>query len=127
MNNILSIRRRLRLSQKAFGAEIDVTQGNVSHYERGQEVPPAVARRVIDAALRRGVNLTFDDVYGVAHPMDGASPPRSKPRPQPASGPGASTGYPTAGQVPQDAPAATAATPQAGATRTAAGECQGVA
>jgi len=64
MNNILSIRQRLGLSQAAFGEAIDVSQGNVSHYELGrQQVPPDVARRVISAAAKHGVALSFDDIY----------------------------------------------------------------
>lgn len=64
MNNILQIRKRLGLSQVAFGKAIDVSQGNVSHYEQGrQEVPPEVARRVIAAAEVMGHAVTFDDIY----------------------------------------------------------------
>lgn len=64
MNNILTIRERLKLSQAAFGKAIGVTQGNVSHYERGQEVPPDVARRVIAAAAQHGLRISFDHIYG---------------------------------------------------------------
>lgn len=65
MNNIVQIRRQFGLSQKDFGEAIGVTQGNVSHYEHGrQEMPPAVARRVIEVAAARGIALTFDDIYG---------------------------------------------------------------
>lgn len=66
MNNILHIRKRLGLTQVAFGEAIGVSQGNVSHYELGrQEVPAEVARRVIAAADERGVSLTFDDIYRI--------------------------------------------------------------
>lgn len=65
MNNIFSIRKRLGLSQADFGAAIGVSQGNVSHYERGrQEVPPHVARQIIEAAAKAGLTVTFDDIYG---------------------------------------------------------------
>lgn len=64
MNNILTIRERLKLSQAAFGKAIGVTQGNVSHYEHGQEVPPDVARRVIAAAAQHGLQISFDHIYG---------------------------------------------------------------
>lgn len=64
MNNILQIRKRLGMTQEAFGAAIGVSQGNVSHYEQGrQEVPPDVARRVISAAEAVGQVVTFDDIY----------------------------------------------------------------
>ena len=65
MNNVSKIRRIFGLSQKDFGEAIGVTQGNVSHYEQGrQEMPPAVARRVIAAASERGLALRWDDIYG---------------------------------------------------------------
>lgn len=64
MNNIHQIRKRLGLTQEAFGEAIGVSQGNVSHYEQGrQEVPPDVARRVIAAADALGHAVTFDDIY----------------------------------------------------------------
>jgi putative transcriptional regulator len=63
MNNIRQIRQLLGLSQTAFGEAIGVSQGNVSFYELGQDVPPKVARKVIEAAAARGVELTFDDIY----------------------------------------------------------------
>ncbi len=65
MNNLIAIRRQLGLSQADFGAAIGVTAGNVSHYERqAQEVPPAVARKVIAVAAERGFAVSFDDIYG---------------------------------------------------------------
>jgi len=73
MNNILRIRQLLGLSQKAFGDAIGVSQGNVSHYEHGQDVPAAVARRLIDAAAQHGVHLGFDDIYSPA--PDGTAAP----------------------------------------------------
>lgn len=75
MNNILQICKRLGLSQVAFGKAIDVSQGNVSHYEQGrQEVPPEVARRVIAAAEAMGHAVTFDDIYqpDIYQPAPGA-------------------------------------------------------
>jgi len=59
------------MTQSAFAEGIGVTQGNVSLYEKGQTVPPKVAKRVIELAASRGVALTYDDVYvelGVASP-----------------------------------------------------------
>lgn len=43
---------------------IGVTQSNVSHYEKGQTVPPHVAKRLIEFAFRRGVIVTYEDIYG---------------------------------------------------------------
>lgn len=64
MSNLKSIRDRLGLTQAALGEALGVTQGNVSFYEKGQTVPPTVARRLIEVARSKGVALTFDDVYG---------------------------------------------------------------
>lgn len=64
MNNILQIRQRLGLSQAAFGAAIEVSQGNVSHYENDrQEMPIEVARRLIAAAEKLGHVVTLNDIY----------------------------------------------------------------
>ncbi|HDL7803482.1 TPA: helix-turn-helix domain-containing protein [Yersinia enterocolitica] len=64
-NNIKEVRRLLGLSQADFAAAINVSQGNVSHYEgQRQCVPPDVAIRVISAANTRGVTITFNDIYG---------------------------------------------------------------
>ena len=64
MNNILSIRERLGLSQTDFAVAVGVTQGNISHYECGrQDVPPSVARRVIETAKTQGVEVSFNDIY----------------------------------------------------------------
>ncbi|MDY0046041.1 MAG: helix-turn-helix transcriptional regulator [Thauera propionica] len=68
MNTIQTIRKRLGMTQVEFASAIGVTQGNVSHIEQGrQEITPAVARRVIDVAAARGLVVTFDDIYRLAH------------------------------------------------------------
>jgi putative transcriptional regulator len=64
MNSIKSLRARLGVTQEALAAGIGVTQGNVSNYERGQQVPPDVARRLITYAHGLGHGVTFDDIYG---------------------------------------------------------------
>lgn len=58
------IRKRLGFSQADIAAAIGCTQGNVSFYERGQTIPPEVARKLIAVARRNGLMLTFDMVYG---------------------------------------------------------------
>lgn len=63
MNNIKAIRERLGLTQSALADALRCTQGNVGHYERGQTVPPDMARRLIVFAGVRGHVITFDDVY----------------------------------------------------------------
>lgn len=70
-NNIKQVRERLGLSQADFAEAIGVSQGNISHYEcQRQEVSPDVARRVIAAAMDRGITVTFDDIY-VAESKEG--------------------------------------------------------
>ncbi|OEZ91501.1 helix-turn-helix domain-containing protein [Duganella phyllosphaerae] len=64
MNRISDIRAKLALTQKALADALQVSQGNVSHYERGQSVPPKVAQRLIAFAAKRGHTLSFDDIYG---------------------------------------------------------------
>jgi putative transcriptional regulator len=65
VNAIKSIRIRLGLTQAALAEAIGCTQGNVGHYEnKGQTVPPEVARRLIAHAASLGMPLSFDDVYG---------------------------------------------------------------
>ena len=63
MNTILSIRKRLDATQSELAEALGVSQGNVSHYERGQTVPPDIAFRLINFAKKRGLSLSFDDIY----------------------------------------------------------------
>ncbi|MBN3145336.1 MULTISPECIES: helix-turn-helix transcriptional regulator [Pectobacterium] len=63
-NNIKSVRERLGLSQSALAAEIGVSQGNISHYEcQRQSVPQDVSNRIIDVAKKRGIEISFNDIY----------------------------------------------------------------
>jgi putative transcriptional regulator len=64
MNQISNIRKRLGVTQKSMADGIGVTQGNVSNYERGQNMPPDVAERLIVWAKSLKLTLTYDDVYG---------------------------------------------------------------
>lgn len=66
MNNFKSIRERLGMTQASIGTELGVTQGNVSFYEKGQDVPPKIATKLIEVAGRKGLAITFDHVYGAA-------------------------------------------------------------
>jgi transcriptional regulator with XRE-family HTH domain len=78
MNNIRKIRERFRLPQSAFARVIGVTQGNISHYEhQRQEVPPSVARRIIEEGKKRSMHITFDDIYSV--PLQQVPPPSAEP------------------------------------------------
>lgn len=66
MNTFMSIRKRLKLTQAEIAVPLEVSQGNVSLYERGQTIPPAVAAKLIAFAKRKGVKLTFDDIYAAS-------------------------------------------------------------
>jgi putative transcriptional regulator len=67
MSNIKAIRERLGLTQEALAEGMGCTQGNVGHYEtKGQTVPPDAAKRLIAFALSRGVEITYEDIYGPA-------------------------------------------------------------
>ena len=64
MSVIKSIRTKLGMSQADLGAALGVTQGNVGHYERrGQLVSVPVAARLIKVCKKRGLTVTFDDLY----------------------------------------------------------------
>lgn len=64
MSIFKSIREKLSMTQAAIGEAIGVTQGNVSFYERGQTIPPAVAGKLIGVARTMGLPLSFDQIYG---------------------------------------------------------------
>ena len=64
MNCIKTIRDKLGMTQRALALVLGMTQGNVAFYERGQAVPPPVARRLICYARSQGHALGYEDVYG---------------------------------------------------------------
>lgn len=64
MSPLQAIRKRLGVTQTQLAASLGVTQGNVSFYENGQTIPPAVAARLIDVAKSAGHDIGFDHVYG---------------------------------------------------------------
>ncbi|NMG64350.1 helix-turn-helix domain-containing protein [Azoarcus indigens] len=73
MNNVQTIRKRLGLSQAAFADAIGVTQGNVSHIERGaQELTLTVARRIKAIAAERGHPTTLEFICGDTSPQEAA-------------------------------------------------------
>lgn len=77
MNQMQTIRKRLGMTQAGLAERLGVSQGNVSFYERGQTVPPAVAAKLIDMAAQHGLQITFDHVYGAA-PMPTPEPDEHK-------------------------------------------------
>jgi len=64
MSTIKAIRDRLELTQAALAEALGCTQGNVGHYERGQTVPPEMAKKLIAFAAGRGHHVTYEDIYG---------------------------------------------------------------
>lgn len=76
MNAFKRIRERLELTQAEIASALDMTQGNVSFYERGtQDVPPGVAAKLIDFAAERGLKIGYDHVYGARTlPPEGRKP-----------------------------------------------------
>lgn len=71
MSTIRSIRQRLGVTQSCLAEALEVSQSNVSFYERGQTVPPVVAARLIRFAATRDVALTYEDIYGDAQQAAG--------------------------------------------------------
>lgn len=63
MNTLKNIRKRIGVTQSELAAGIGLTQGNISHYEKGQTVPPDVAARIIRFAGSLGTTLSFNDLY----------------------------------------------------------------
>jgi transcriptional regulator with XRE-family HTH domain len=64
MNTFKEIRERLGLTQQEIAVSLGCTQGNVSLLERGQTVMPDTAKKLIQLAVKRGVALTYEDIYG---------------------------------------------------------------
>lgn len=63
MNSVRKIRQCLGMTQDALGKEIGATQSNVAHYENGQGIPAAKAKRLQELAKRHGYVFTLDDIY----------------------------------------------------------------
>lgn len=68
MNRIKSIRDRLQVTQAELAAGLGRSQGNVAFYEKGQTVPPEVAKSLIVFARTKGHEVSYTDIYG---PADG--------------------------------------------------------
>jgi putative transcriptional regulator len=66
MSQIKAIRDLLDLTQTQLADGIGCTQGNIGHYERGQQViPPDRAATLIEFSATHGLHLTLDQVYGL--------------------------------------------------------------
>ena len=66
MRPIQIIRSRLGVSQAELADGIKRSQTVVSYYERGGPIPAAVATNLIAFAREKGLELTYDHVYGAA-------------------------------------------------------------
>lgn len=64
MNTFKAIRERLGVTQAALADGLGCTQGNVGHYEKGQTVPPPVAKKLIEFGARKGVLISYEEIYG---------------------------------------------------------------
>lgn len=73
MNRIRTIRDRLGVTQAELALALGKSQGNVAFYEKGQVVPPDVAKRLIAFAVSKGVSIGYEDVYGPATEVLGAT------------------------------------------------------
>lgn len=81
MNAFKSIRGRLALSQTELAKALGMTQGNVHFIEaRGQAVKPDVAAKLIEVAKSRGLEISYDHVYGAAE-LPRAPDPADQPEP----------------------------------------------
>lgn len=73
MHAFKAIRLRLGVTQQVMASGIGCSQGNVANYERGQTLPPEMARKVIDYAVQLGLQITFDHVYAATPLPEGQS------------------------------------------------------
>lgn len=65
MNAIKDIRTGLSMTQSELARALDMTQGNVALYERGQTVPPKVAIRLMEFSRDKGLLISLNHVYGL--------------------------------------------------------------
>lgn len=66
MSQFKLIRHRLGMTQAAMASALRTVQGNIAHYEKGRSIPEKRARRLIDLARERGLEIGFDHIYGEA-------------------------------------------------------------
>lgn len=64
MNIIRDIRLALELTQNALAHELGVTQGIISHYEKGRRRPHIeTAKLIVDYATKHGLHYTLENIY----------------------------------------------------------------
>jgi transcriptional regulator with XRE-family HTH domain len=67
MHPIKKLRTRLKISQADLGQEIGVTQSAISQFEKDTAIPsPETVQKIIDFAKKRGVDISFDAIYGAS-------------------------------------------------------------
>ena len=66
MHPMKAIRLRLGVSQYEIATGMGCSQSNVCFYERGQTIPPDRARSLIYFARSKGLELTYEHIYGGA-------------------------------------------------------------
>lgn len=64
MTPMRAIRLRLGVTQAAMATGIGCSQPRIVAYERGDEIPPETARKLIAYAQSIGLALRMDHVYG---------------------------------------------------------------
>jgi putative transcriptional regulator len=68
------------MTQGQLAKHLDMSQANISNYERGQPVPPDVAAKLIELAKSQGKELTYDNIYdlrpvvSISHADDAVQP-----------------------------------------------------
>ena len=65
MNAVKAIRQRLGATQAEIADAIGVSQSNVSFIEKGQEIQPEAAKRLVAYARERQLSIGLDHVYGL--------------------------------------------------------------
>ena len=62
---VREIRRKLGLSQAELAKALDISQGAVSHFERGCSPSADTAKKIVAIARKAGVDVTMDWIYGI--------------------------------------------------------------
>jgi putative transcriptional regulator len=64
MNCIQKYRKKAGLLQAEMAAEMDMTQGAISHYELGTRTPDiAICNRMLEVIRAHGVDCTLDELF----------------------------------------------------------------
>lgn len=83
MNSISKIRARLGVTQATLAEKLGVTQGNISNYEHGQDMPSRIAKLLIVFADTLGHVVTYEDIYGAPKKVRRVKRRATDPEPSP--------------------------------------------